>query len=336
MSAIKYVLLSATLVLTACQKSPDATTEAPTPPKPKTASTVVSEVPTASTTGATVIVAETPATLPPPPIEIQQLGVPVYVEGTPALLHPIITLLQDSKGIIALKSTSDSTDKSDTNYRNDIISAYFNKIGLFDFQTDIDNLVFENITNAKTQRLFGQNTYKIHRVFFPYIAEDNRYFDTNKSYTPKNTPAPTQQTAQSSAQTASTPASTPQPTQPTKPTSVNQKFTTKMLEVDGVKYLALPRVIYEVNEAGKSSSSEKNAQEKMALYMSDNFGQGITRLHPAEQFLTNTEWVEALQRFYFITQADSDGNGIINDKDQTYHYYVDFTPNMPVIHNYRY
>lgn len=308
------------LTVTACSKSPEPTADT-TPPKKTTASTPYQEVPTASTTGATVIVADTPATLPPPPIEVQQLDVPVYIEGTPALLHPIVTVVQDSKGSMASKMVS--SDKADAKaYPSEYQSAYFNRVGLFDYQTHLDNLVFENIETAKTQYLFNQNTYKIQRVFFPFIAEDNRYFANNKSYVPKKP---------SEKPSSVTPATGTKPASSVATTSVNQKFLSSLVTVDGIKYKMLPRVLFEVNENTKA-----DAGSTMALYMSDNFGQGITRLHPSNQFLISSEWVEPLQRFYFITQADSDNNGVINDKDTTYHYYVDFTSSMPVIRTYRY
>lgn len=318
MSNCKFLGIFFALILTACSKSPEPTNE-PAPAKKTATPAPYQEVPTASTTGATVIVADTPANLPPPPVEVQQLDVPVYIEGTPALLHPIVTVVQDSKGSVATKMAS--SDKTDAKaYPSEYQSAYFSKTGLFDYQTNIDNVVFENIETSKAQHVFNQNTYKIQRVFFPYIAEDNRYFANNKTYVPKRQPNETasQNTATKSASSVAN-------------TAVNQKFLSDLITVDGVKYKPLPRVLFEVNENPKADS-----RSKMALYMSDNFGQGITKLHPSNQFLISNEWVEPLQRFYFITQSDSDNNGVINDKDTTYHYYVDFTPSMPVIHSYRY
>lgn len=325
MSAKKCLSLSMMLLLAACQKQsepndsnkPVANTRQLTASNPQP----ISEIPTASTTGATVIVANTPATLPPPPIEFQQLDVPIFIKGTPALLHPIVTVIKDNKGSMSKEFLGKSGDKDDTNSHYATQLDYFNQVGLFDYQTNIDNLVFEDINAEKSQRLFNQNNFKIRRVFFPYIDENNRFYSDTKAYAPKKVPA-----------NAST--STPQAavTDKEKPdVQVNQKFTVNLVEVDGVKYKALPRTIFEVNEAGKNGGSDK-----IALYMSDNFGHGMTRLHPANQFLVSSEWVEALQRFYFITQVDSDNNGIINDKDQTFHYYIDFTSVMPMIKSYRY
>lgn len=317
MTTLKYVVLSSLVLLTACQKQTDTPVENRMAAKSDTATNApLSEVPTASTTGATVIVAETPATLPPPPIQVQQMDVPIFIEGTPALLHPIVTVIKDNK-VSAVKAMSDSAVGK--NEPSQFQSQFFSNVGIFDYQTNIDNLVFENIDTQQTQKLFSTSTFKIRRVLFPYIAANNRFFSNNKTYTPKNTP-----TSASSAK-AETNA------ERAKDNAVNQRFMLTAIEINDAKYAALPRVIFEVDE-----TTNPNSGDKMALYMSDNFGHGITRLHPANQFLVSSEWVEPLQRFYFITQADSDSNGVINDKDQTFHYYIDFTPNMPLIKTYRY
>ncbi len=340
MSVAKYGLISAMVLLTACQKQADAPPEAAAP-KAQPSSAALSEVPTASTTGATVIVAQTPATLPAPPVQVQQMDVPIYIEGISALLHPIVTVVKDNKNPTnKLSIGNDSENAKESGLETSLQSTYFNKTGLFDYQTNIDNLVFENLGNKTSQRLFAHNNFKIRRVFFPFIAKNNRLFNDNKIYTP-NTPATL------SKDKNKKPTSTVSPSAASHDNvSVNQRFILNPVKVDEVEYMALPRVIFEVNEANQATDTQKadnqktdtqkTDTQKMALYMSDNFGHGITRLHPANQFLISSEWVEALQRFYFITQADSDSNGVINDKDQTFYYYIDFSTSMPTIQSYRF
>lgn len=266
----------ASLMLSGCGQKPEA-------PKP--------ERQAASSTNTAVIIADTPATLPPEPKAVQQLDVPIYVEGSSLLLHPLVTLYTDDKGLMAQNYSS----------ANKTTSNFITQINRFDYTSNIDNLILENLETGMTRRVFAHNGFHITRVFFPYAL------------------ASTPKAASASAKTA-------------KP-KANQTA-----NADDNATLLL-RILYEVDEAPadkNATTTQRNKRIRLALYMTDNSGNGLTRLHPNNQFLLSSSWVEPLKRFYFVTRADSDNNGKLDDKDEVYYYYLDFNTDTPVIRGYRF
>lgn len=279
----------AVLALGACQQKPEEA-------KPPTQ--------VASSVNNAVIIADTPATLPPEPKAVQQLDVPVYVEGGALLLHPLVTLYTDDKGLMAQRGTDASR----------MTSSFVTPINSFDYTSNIDNLILENVRTGSKHRVFDHNRFRITRIFFPY--QYSEHSSLKGSTTPATDTVKNNGNAENISQT-------------------------KASEETKNGAVLLSRILYEVDEAAPSKNptaavNQRNERSRMALYMSDNSGNGLTRLHPANQFLLNSTWVEPLQRFYFVTRADSDNNGKLDDKDKVYYYYVDFTKTMPVIHRYQF
>ena len=246
--------------------------------------------PTASTTAAPapqngdVIIADMPATLPPAVVGLKKADFPVYLEGVPSLLHPIVP--------------SVSAQSSYTNAkRGNSPANYFQQTAPYTFSANVYNLVFENIKTRSAKRLFSQDNYLIKSVFYPYV---------DGAKTPSDALAndPTR-----AADTAN--LTTP---------------TDKKL---------LGHFIYEVKELPDDNDSKTNIDDQLALYMSDDTGNHLTKLHPIDQYVKTTYWLPEVQRFYFTTQADTNGDGLINENDHIYNYVIDFAATRDAVNGYR-
>ena len=78
--------------------------------------------------------------------------------------------------------------------------------------------------------------------------------------------------------------------------------------------------IYKVQE----KINQENKEEKLSLYISDDRGNQLKKLHPDDEYVIQTQWVAQAGRYYFITKSDSDNDGKITLKDKSHNYYVDF------------
>lgn len=82
--------------------------------------------------------------------------------------------------------------------------------------------------------------------------------------------------------------------------------------------------LYHVQENLQQTSDERSAKAQLALYMSDETGGQLQKLHPDGQYLTEGRWMADVARYYFTTKSDSDHDGKITLKDNSHNYYVDF------------
>lgn len=64
--------------------------------------------------------------------------------------------------------------------------------------------------------------------------------------------------------------------------------------------------------------------KERALYLSDETGENLQKLHKNDEFLIETRWLPEMERYYFTTKSDSDQDGKITLADQSHNYYIDF------------
>lgn len=352
LSKTSAMLLASALLCTACQQKPDDV--------PSKASKEASS--SANTINDAVIIADTPATLPPAPTATQRLDSPVWVAGTPMLLHPIVTVYSNDKPSLLAKDYSESGTRS----------GFVTPVTRFDYRTQVNNLIFEDLATGTKQRLFSHNGFIITRVFFPHISSvalDKKRLAEKKAQAKLNADLAKTKKAnvdKNSADKSDTDKnrSHKNDNKTTRPITASAPIAPAFLEqldlapmqessVDSTATLAntktpssnnmavdnmvlLPRVIFEVNELPSANKADSTNAERMALYMSEANGKGVTRLHPTGQYLVNANWLAPLQRLYLITQADSDGDGKLTNQDKVYYYFVDFTESMPTIRAYKY
>lgn len=72
-----------------------------------------------------------------------------------------------------------------------------------------------------------------------------------------------------------------------------------------------------------------------ALYLSDEKGENLQKLHGDKEFLLGARWLPEMERYYFTTKSDSNQDGKITLADQTYNYYIDFKEkDKPIVKAY--
>lgn len=147
------------------------------------------------------------------------------------------------------------------------------------------NLVFENIETGITKPLFKENTQLIHQV--EYLT---RPLD------------PKQRVCQ--------------------PNKTDYCATTPDLTAKELKLYK--HFIYQVQEKVVENKDENSIEHQKSLYLSDEYGNQLQKLHSDHQYLTETRWIPETERYYFTTKSDSNQDGKITLADQTYNYYIDF------------
>lgn len=91
--------------------------------------------------------------------------------------------------------------------------------------------------------------------------------------------------------------------------------------------------IYTVQEnIGKYDSDSIHAQ--ISLYMSDDKGGNLTKLHPDDEYFIQGSWVMNMERYYFTTKKDSNNDGKIDLYDDSKNYYIDFKESNPMVKAY--
>ena len=276
---VKYYSVSTicfSLLLAACQPTTETTNHTPdaTPAKPE------------------VIVAQTPATLPPATVGLKRMDFPVYLTGLPSLLHPIIPS-------VAIKAKSENYDEARKSE-----ASYFQEVAPYEFQSSIYNLVFEELKTGQTHRLFPQDNFVIKAVHTPFVplGQDNKSAQNKVSLTQKQTLPPT-------ADTVST-------------------------QIKASNSLLLGYFIYEVKETPDDEDNKTNLDQQLTLYMSDFNGKNLLKLTPSNQYFKSYKWLPETKRFYFSTQADTNGDRIIDENDKYFYYFIDFGKNPQLVTAY--
>lgn len=269
----KYLLYSAIFVnlisLTACEK-----------PKPNPATSIAT---TTHTNPEKIIIADQPASIPPANVGLKKTDFPVYLDGIPSLLHPIIPSMPTDKNAISYSRSGETN----------LNANYFSQIRPYFFQTNIYNIVFEDIKTGDVHRLFPKDSYIVKSIFYPFIPI------TDKQQ---------QKTENPSEQDIS-------------------------INIENKKMFR--HFLYEVKEQPDDNNSKTNIDEQLSLYLSDDKGKNLTKIHPANQYLKSSHWLPDVERFYFVTQADSNNDNLIDDNDKFYNYVIEFKNNeKPIVINY--
>lgn len=118
------------------------------------------------------------------------------------------------------------------------------------------------------------------------------------------------------------------PTRPLKPiNNPNQPLSANELKL-------YQHFIYEVQENIGSDRDSNSIQNQTALYISDEKGNGLKKLHPDNQYFIESRWVSHVERYYFTTKTDSNHDGKITLQDNAFTYYIDFKTENPTVHQY--
>lgn len=263
--------------LTACQPAADTSShpEESVPAKPE------------------VIVAQTPASIPPATVGLKRMDFPVYLPGVPSLLHPIIPS-------VPINAKSDNYD--DASRKSEV--SYFQEVGPYEFQSSVYNLVFETLKSGQIHRLFPQDNFVIKAVHTPFvaIAPEDKSVQKKAALTQAHIPA-------------------------TKDQSVSP-------EVKVNNTLLLGYFIYEVKETADDEDNKTNLDQQLTLYMSDLNGKNLLKLTPNNQYFKHYKWLPETKRFYFSTQADTNGDHVIDENDKYFYYFIDFAKNAHLVTAY--
>lgn len=218
-----------------------------------------------------VVVASGASAVANPDIAIK-VDLPIYLDGVPSLIHPVVVSAVDE---YATKSYS--SEKISSHIHVDLAS--------YQLSGKIFNLVFENKETGETKPLFSHNTQLIHQAKYLIYS----YFDdtTNNSQNKQNHP-------------------------------LKRKF--------------YRHFVYQVQERLDEKAPFHLEQ---ALYLSNEKGEHLQKLHSDKEFLLETRWLPEINRYYFTTKSDSNADGKITLTDQAHNYYIDFSDvEKPVVKAY--
>ena len=233
---------------------------------------------------------------------------PQYINGTPALLHPItpINIENHETGLSSIKSR-----------KGEMYYPIFEQQGTYQYGTHANNFVFEEIATGNTQKLMPNDNFIIDQIFLPYTTQYKLF--SAKDISQEEALAYDNEMSADIDHEDNYYAEQDAP-RDTKTVTINTPFN---------------HLIYHVSETPNQPDEEdKNIMRQQALYMSDNVGKQLTKLHPDNEFVQQTKWMPQVARYYFITQSDSDGNGTIDEKDTTHNYQIDFSVDTPVVKSY--
>ena len=233
--------------------------------------------------------------------KITQVHFPHYIKGIDALIHPVTLAVTDEYK----EELSNKKSRKNKSYQ-----APFTESETYNYRTNVSNLIFEEIATGDTQSLLPNHNFIISHVFLPYIkqyrqalfenATNNEALDMDNVEVLNGSPYPTYK----------------------KDTQI-------------VIATPLNHFIYHINETpDKQDDKVKNLFKQQALYMSDSMGKQLTKLHPDNEYVQTTEWMPQISRYYFITQSDSNGNGLIDEKDTYHNYQIDFSKDTPIVQSY--
>ncbi len=249
------------------------------------------------------------STATPAPIATQ-IEFPQYIKGWPTLLHPISPL-----SLTAEQDENLSSIKSRDKWQPTI----FAETEPYTYQTYISNIVFEDLVTGLERKLLADNSFIIRSIFIPHI--------TKKRILRKNSNAD-----DTVVDTATIDGSVVTDIE----YDNDNNGIYRMQRIETVNTL-FKHAIYRINETpNQKDDKDKNIFEQQALYMSDDMGNQLIKLHPDNEFIQTSKWLPQLSRYYFITRSDSDGNGLIDDKDQTHNYQINFSTDKPAVRAYNF
>ena len=247
------------------------------------------------------------STATPAPIATQ-IQFPQYIKGWPTLLHPISPL-----GLTDEQNDSISSMKS----RDQWQPTVFAETQPYTYQTYISNIVFENLVTGLERKLLADDNFIIRSIFIPHI--------TKKRILTKDSNAD-----DTVVDTAIIDGNVVTDIEPDDAT--NEVHRIQRIETINTLF---KHAIYHINETpNQKNAKDKNIFKQQALYVSDDKGNQLVKLHPDNEFVQTIKWLPQLARYYFITQSDSDDNGIIDDKDDTHNYQIDFSKDTPIVKGY--
>lgn len=233
---------------------------------------------------------------------------PHYINGIPTLVHPITpTNIEDSE----------SDTSSIKSRKGDSYQPVFEQQSPYNFRTYASNFVFEEIATGDIQKLMPNNNFIISQVFLPHLTQYKRF--GTKGITEDEVVADDDLNNIES--------------------DADYNADTEALREDKKLAINTPfnHIIYHISETpNKQDDKGKNIMRQQALYMSNVKGQQLIKLHPDNEYVGATEWMPQVSRYYFTTQSDSDGNGIINEKDVYHNYQINFKADKPVVRKYEF
>lgn len=223
---------------------------------------------------------------------IKKATFPLYLDNVPSILHPITPVESNAKA-------SSMISKSSYERGEDSNANYFHEASPYQFSGSIYNLVFENISTGATQRLFPNDNFVIGSIVAPFVDSPL----TTALQNLKSDPAKTENTTQAAAE---------------KPVEDTDKKTS------AIDKKLMGYFIYQVQEQPISDEDKSNLDSQQSLYMSDFNGKNLVKLHPDTEYVKTVAWLPELERYYFITQNDSNNDKNITIDDSYHNYVIDF------------
>ena len=237
-----------------------------------------------------------------------QIEFPHYIKGWPTLLHPISPL-----SLTAEQDDSISSMKS----RDQWQPTVFAETQPYTYQTYVSNIVFEDLATGFERKLLANDRFLIRSIFIPHITK-KRVLRRNLNSDDNVVDAAI---VDNSIVTDIEPDN-------------NTSDLDRMQRTETTNTL-FKHAIYHISETPyQKDAKDKNILKQQALYMSNDKGNQLIKLHPNNEYVQEIKWLPQLSRYYFITQSDSDDNGIIDDKDDTHNYQIDFSKDVPVAKGY--
>lgn len=111
---------------------------------------------------------------------------------------------------------------------------------------------------------------------------------------------------------------------------ISQKETNNNQQLLNTPKQMFSHFIYHVQEKPFQEINDSNDLSiQLSLYMSDDMGKNLIKLHPNTEFVQSIRWIPEVSRYYFVTQSDSNANGKIDENDRFYNYVIDFKQKNP-------
>ena len=253
-----------------------------------------------------------------------QIEFPQYIKGFPTLLHPISPL-----SLTAEQDDSISSMKS----RDQRQPNAFAETQPYTYQTYVSNIVFEDLTTGFERKLLADDRFIIRSIFIPHITKKrvlrmNLNADAVTDF--GDDTADDNVVDDAIVDTVIVDNSIVTNIEPDN----NTNDPDRRQPIETINTL-FKHAIYHISETPyQKDAKDKNILKQQALYMSNDKGNQLIKLHPNNEYVQEIKWLPQLSRYYFITQSDSDDNGIIDDKDDTHNYQIDFSKDLPVVKNY--
>ncbi|MCC8360047.1 hypothetical protein [Salinimicrobium sediminilitoris] len=107
------------------------------------------------------------------------------------------------------------------------------------------------------------------------------------------------------------------------------EFLRSIFENTGKQFL-----IYEMRDRDTNGDENLDGEDANSLYISNINGENFRKLTPKGQHLLQLTVVDEMNRLYFKTSEDSNGDGHLDNKDRQHLFYIDLAVETPKVVEY--